>query len=126
MKKLLIWLGEALANLILSLILVRPLGMIGVALGTALTSTFSSLIAQPIYVCRVLSLGLVDYYRKAFLPVLLGTAPLVALIAATQYVWLPQHFFPMAAFCVSAAALYFGAVYLMFFTKHGLSRVSFA
>src|SRR5580700_3208773 len=46
----LIYLVEALANLILSVILVRPLGMIGVALGTALTSTFSSLIAQPIYV----------------------------------------------------------------------------
>ena len=64
----LIYLVEALANLILSLILVRPMGMIGVALGTALTSTFSSLIAQPIYVCRVLSLGVFDYYSKAFLP----------------------------------------------------------
>ncbi len=83
---------EALSNLILSLILVRPLGMIGVALGTALTSTFSSLIAQPIYVCRVLSLGLADYYRKAFLPVLVASTPLVAMIVGFQYVWLPQKF----------------------------------
>jgi len=122
----LIYLTEALANLILSLILVRPYGMIGVALGTALTSTFSSLIAQPIYVCRVLSLGLGDYYRKAFLPVLLGTAPLVALITGVKQVWLPQHFFSMAVFCMTAAALYFGVVYLIFFTKRGLTRVSFA
>jgi O-antigen/teichoic acid export membrane protein len=138
-----IYLAEALANLILSLILVQPatwralgftdnpnLPMIGVALGTALTSTFSSLIAQPIYVCRVLSLGLGDYYRKAFLPVLLGTAPLVALISGVQYIhggqWLPQHLLSMAAFCVSAGALYFGAVYLIFFTKHALTRVRFA
>ncbi|MGO9245447.1 MAG: oligosaccharide flippase family protein [Verrucomicrobiia bacterium] len=122
----LIYLVEALANLILSLILVRPLGMIGVALGTALTSTFSSLIAQPIYVCRVLSLGLADYYRKAFLPVLVATAPLVAMIVGFQYVWLPQKFFTMAVFCIVSAALYFGAVYLIFFTKRGLTRVSFA
>jgi O-antigen/teichoic acid export membrane protein len=122
----LIYLAEALANLILSVILVRPLGMIGVALGTALTSTFSSLIAQPIYVCRVLSLGVFDYYSKAFLPVLLGTAPLVALIACAQYVWVPHKFITMAAFCIVAAAVYFGAVYLIFFTKRGLTRVSFA
>jgi len=122
----LIYLVEALANLILSLILVRPLGMIGVALGTALTSTFSSLVAQPIYVCHVLSLGLGDYYRKAFLPVLVATAPLVAMIVGFQYVWLPQKFITMAVFCILCAALYFGAVYLIFFTKRGLTRVSFA
>ncbi len=122
----LIYLTEACANLILSLILVRPYGMIGVALGTALTSTFSSLIAQPIYVCRVLSLGLVDYYRKAFLPVLVATAPLVATIVGFQYVWLPQKFITMAVFCILSAALYFGAVYLIFFTKRGLTRESFA
>jgi len=122
----LIYLAEACANLILSLILVRPYGMIGVALGTALTSTFSSLIAQPIYVCRVLSLGLGDYYRKAFLPVLVGTAPLVAMIVGFQYLWLPQKFITMAVFCILSAALYFGAVYLIFFTKRGLTRGSFA
>jgi len=122
----LIYLAEAVLNLALSLILVRPLGMIGVALGTALTSTFSSLIAQPIYVCRVLSLGVADYYRKAFLPVLLATAPLVALIVGFQYVWLPQRFVTMAVFCIFSAAVYFGAVYLIFFTKRGLTRVSFA
>jgi O-antigen/teichoic acid export membrane protein len=122
----LIYLAEACANLILSLILVRPYGMIGVALGTALTSTFSSLIAQPIYVCRVLSLGLVDYYRKAFLPVLVATAPLVAMIVGFQYVWLPQKFITMAVFCILSAALYFGAVYLIFFTKRGLTREGFA
>ncbi|HTS17293.1 MAG TPA: oligosaccharide flippase family protein [Verrucomicrobiae bacterium] len=122
----LIYLTEAIANLLLSLILVRPLGMIGVALGTALTSTFSSLIAQPIYVCRVLSLGYADYYRKAFLPVLAATAPLVAVIVGFQYVWLPQKFITMAVFCITCAALYFGAVYLFFFTKRGLTRESFA
>ncbi len=122
----LIYLVEALSNLILSLILVRPLGMIGVALGTALTSTFSSLIAQPIYVCRVLSLGLADYYRKAFLPVLVASTPLVALIVGFQCVWLPQKFISMAVFCILSAAFYFGAVYLLFFTKRGLTRVSFA
>jgi O-antigen/teichoic acid export membrane protein len=122
----LIYFAEAVLNLALSLILVRPLGMIGVALGTALTSTFSSLIAQPIYVCRVLSLGVADYYRKAFLPVLLATAPLVALIVGFQYVWLPQRFVTMAVFCIFSAAVYFGAVYLIFFTKRGLTRVSFA
>ncbi|HVM62397.1 MAG TPA: oligosaccharide flippase family protein [Verrucomicrobiae bacterium] len=122
----LIYLGEAIANLVLSLILVRPLGMIGVALGTALTNTLSSLIVQPLYVCRVLSLDIADYYRKAFLPVLLATVPLIALIAGFQYIWLPQKFITMAAFCILAAAFYFAIVYLLFFTKRALTRASFA
>jgi O-antigen/teichoic acid export membrane protein len=121
-----IYLGEAVSNLVLSIILVKPMGIVGVALGTALTSTFSSLIAQPIYVCRVLSLGVWDYYRKAFLPVLLAAAPLVALLVCVRHVWLPQRLVTMAIFCAMAASVYFGTIYLIFFTKRGSNRGGFA
>jgi len=126
----LIYLAEALANLVLSLVLVQlkgPYGgMVGVALGTALTNTFSSLIAKPIYVCRLLSLRLGDYYRQAYLPVLVGTSPLVVLIVCAQYVWLPQKFITMAIFCTAAAAVYFSGVYFLFFTKPALAKARFA
>jgi O-antigen/teichoic acid export membrane protein len=121
----LICLAEAVANLVLSLILVKPMGMIGVALGTALTSTFSSLIAKPIFVCRILSIDLADYYRQAFLPVILGTAPLVALLVSFRYVWLPQRFVSMALYFLAFACIYFVGVYLMFFTKQAVAKTKF-
>ena len=54
---------EALANLILSLLLVRKFGMFGVALGTFLPMTIVKLFVQPFYVCHVLSVAYSDYLR---------------------------------------------------------------
>ena len=53
---------EALANLTLSLILVHSLGMIGVALGTAIPMTIVKLI-QPFYVSKVAKLDCKRYLR---------------------------------------------------------------
>jgi O-antigen/teichoic acid export membrane protein len=57
---------EALANLLLSVALARPLGVEGVALGTALPNVIANL-AVAVYVCRALRVGVVDYGRQAFL-----------------------------------------------------------
>jgi O-antigen/teichoic acid export membrane protein len=54
---------EALANLILSLLLVRRYGMFGVALGTFLPMTLVKVFVQPFYVCHVLSISHSDYLR---------------------------------------------------------------
>ena len=44
---------EGVANLVLSIILVRRYGMIGVALGTMLPMAVIKLLIQPVYLCRV-------------------------------------------------------------------------
>ena len=53
---------EGIANLILSLLLVKSFGIVGVALGTFIPMAIIRLIVQPIYVCRVASFS----YRKYF------------------------------------------------------------
>lgn len=52
--------GEAVSNLILSLLLARPYGMIGVALGTLIPSIIFRGIVQPIVVQRILHIKIRD------------------------------------------------------------------
>ena len=52
--------SEAVCNLVLSLLLVRPYGMIGVAIGTLIPSIVFRVIVQPIVVQRVLNIKILD------------------------------------------------------------------
>jgi O-antigen/teichoic acid export membrane protein len=52
---------EAVANLVLSLILVKSYGITGVAVGTAIPLMFNKLIFQPIYTCRQIDFVLSKY-----------------------------------------------------------------
>jgi O-antigen/teichoic acid export membrane protein len=62
--------GEALCNLVLSLLLARPYGMIGVAIGTLIPSIVFRGIVQPIVVQRLLNIKIRDtafvYLRTGF------------------------------------------------------------
>jgi O-antigen/teichoic acid export membrane protein len=58
--------AEALVNLVLSILLVRPLGIEGVAWGTTIPNVLSSL-AVGVYVCRLLGVRLGAYLRHSFL-----------------------------------------------------------
>ena len=53
---------EGVANLVLSILLVRHLGLLGVALGTMIPMAFTKLFVQPWYFCRVMHFDLWEYY----------------------------------------------------------------
>ncbi|MFA6216038.1 MAG: oligosaccharide flippase family protein [Candidatus Omnitrophota bacterium] len=59
---------EGFSNLILSLILVKKYGLLGIALGVTIPYSVMNLFIQPIYVCRVIGLKLYLYYFKTLLP----------------------------------------------------------
>ncbi len=61
---------EGVANLALSLILVRKFGIIGVAYGTAIPMVVIKLFAQPVYTCRIVKLPVFRYYTDVLLPVM--------------------------------------------------------
>lgn len=69
--------SEALANLLISLVLVRYLGIVGVAIGTAIPNVAFNL-ALIFYACRVLDVPIGAYMRGAFLaPLAAATGPLI-------------------------------------------------
>lgn len=59
--------AEAAANLLLSLVLVRPLGIAGVAWGTTIPNVLLNL-GLAVYICRFLGVGGGEYLRRSILP----------------------------------------------------------
>jgi O-antigen/teichoic acid export membrane protein len=74
---------EGVLNLLLSIALVGPYGIVGVAMGTALPIFLMRLVVQPIYTCRVIALPLWRYaaeQARALLPAAIFTAAFYGLI----------------------------------------------
>jgi O-antigen/teichoic acid export membrane protein len=70
----------AVVNLGLSIVLVKWLGAYGSALGTAIPLTIIGLIIYPIYICRTVKLGILQYVGKAYLRPLLASLPFLTLL----------------------------------------------
>jgi O-antigen/teichoic acid export membrane protein len=88
----LMWLtvGEAVANLTFSLILVRPLECAGVALGTLIPSLIVNAIILPIYGTRCAGLNLMDFFRKSLQrPLALGFVVITVNLAIVRLA--PPH-----------------------------------
>ncbi len=71
--------GEGILNLALSLLLARPLGIVGVAMGTLLGAVVIRVLVQPWYVCKVSGFDYADYMRflgknLLYCGLLMGTA----------------------------------------------------
>lgn len=72
---------EAVANLLLSLVLVQRFGLVGVAIGTAIPFVIAKVLVMPPYVCRLLEIPLARYYREM--------GALIIVVGASQ---LPLYF----------------------------------
>lgn len=81
----LIYMSEAVANLVLSLILIQSLGLIGVALGTAIPILVAELGIILPYAMKKLDISISQLLRSAIGPTV---APLLALLAYSYF--LPQ------------------------------------
>lgn len=102
---------EAVVNLGLSLALVGPLGLLGVALGTTIPLVLLRSVVQPPYVCRQIDLALPVYLgsvARVAIPAVALQAPLWLLLAelGTDAPWLAIAA-AMAAWPIIAALLFF-------------------
>lgn len=74
---------EGVSNLVLSILLLRWFGIIGVALGTAIPMACTNILFLPQHLCRILGLRLKIFLQETYVYPLLVTMPLpVALWAA--------------------------------------------
>ncbi len=95
--------SEGIANLALSLILVKPFGIVGVALGTAIPMLVIKLFVQPLYACQTAGIPLTDYaaliLRTLFHIGVSLTGPLIlSLLFARPSLWV--------LFAVGASSLF--------------------
>jgi O-antigen/teichoic acid export membrane protein len=89
-KPMVLWrVGEAVANLGLSVVLAMQIGAVGVAWGTALPSLFNSLFFFPRFICRLVNIPVTSYLRRTWLPSGLGVAPFGVACFLTDHYWHP-------------------------------------
>ena len=99
-------LAEGICNLILSIILVRPYGIIGDAYGTAIPLACSMILFMPRHLCRQLGIRLGTYLREAFVLPLLVTAPLMLALLWMQRWFIPHTYLQLAAQLLIAGTVY--------------------
>lgn len=61
---------EAITNLILCIVLVRHLGLFGIALGVSIPMAFLKGIVQPVVICRIIKISIMQYYFKIIGPII--------------------------------------------------------
>jgi len=79
---------EAIANLILSVILVRSMGIVGVAIGTAIPHLVTVIVVLPVAICRAVGVSVMHYFRTVYV------GPMVAAIPFGATCWAIQDRFP--------------------------------
>jgi O-antigen/teichoic acid export membrane protein len=105
--------GEATAKLTLSIVLVKSLGIMGVALGTAISHAALVLFILPVMICRRLALSLWTYFIGVYRGPLLAVMPFVA------GAWLASKHLPAGNLLLfflqvgALSALYVPCVYLL-------------
>jgi O-antigen/teichoic acid export membrane protein len=72
---------EAASNLALSIFLVQTVGLVGIALGAAVPSIAIVLLVLPPIACRIVGVGLTEYYFKVYVRPGLAVAPVLLLAA---------------------------------------------
>jgi O-antigen/teichoic acid export membrane protein len=83
---------EGVSNLILSILLVRPFGIIGDAFGTAIPLACSTIFFMPRHVSNLLGIRLRTYLREAYVLPFLLTMPLVATLLLLKQWFVPQNY----------------------------------
>jgi O-antigen/teichoic acid export membrane protein len=92
-------------NLVISIALVRPLGISGVIIGTLIGYG----ITAPLYIrlaLNLLSMGVGQFVREAILPVLVWALVFAAILAATAWFIQPTQLITIAACCIPAGIVY--------------------
>ncbi|HEY3973269.1 MAG TPA: flippase [Candidatus Sulfotelmatobacter sp.] len=108
---------EGAANLILSVVLVRPYGIMGDAIGTAIPLTCSMILFLPLHLCRLLGIKLRTYLHRAFVFPLALCLPLIAVLLLMQRWFVPHRLGPLLIQLVIAGLVYGLGLAWAFWTK---------
>lgn len=108
---------EALANLVLSLVMVQHYGILGVAIGTAVPMIISKLLLQPYLFCKLVALtSYASYYRNIFGPPLFTSIFVMGMCGVLITPFLKATY-PALFLGVIATTPYFIAIYCLVFSK---------
>jgi O-antigen/teichoic acid export membrane protein len=113
-------LAEGIANLVLSIVLVRPYGIVGDAFGTAIPLTCSMVLFMPGHLCRQLGIRMRTYLREAYLLPLLVTMPLVIALLLVRRWFVAHHYWQLGIQLLICGAVYGASLGWAFWKDHAL------
>jgi O-antigen/teichoic acid export membrane protein len=108
-----VWLGEGVLNLVLSIVLLRRYGVIGVAIGTAIPQLCTNLFFLPGHLCQVLGMRLRTFVRQTYLAPALLSMPLVGTLLLMRHFFVPHTYLELGL-QFAAGGLVYGAGLLWF------------
>lgn len=111
--------AEGVANLVLSIVLSKPYGINGVALGTAFPLACTSLFFLPVHLCRTLQLRLRDYLRAAYFYPILLAVPFGFTLWITERVVQARNYAQLLFELVINGAIYVALVSIYVYRKEG-------
>jgi O-antigen/teichoic acid export membrane protein len=102
-KRIALWgIIESVANLSLSVVLVRRIGIYGVAWGTTIPSVIMEMVLWPRYICGLLAIPVRTYLWQTWFRTGLSVIPFALACAAAERFW-PAH--NLLVFFLQIAAL---------------------
>lgn len=104
--------AEAFTNLVLSIILIRQFGVIGVAWGTAIPHLISTAVIIPLYTLRALELDPAEYFRQAYLRPVLCALPFALICYGVTRFAEPSSWLLLAFEVAFVCGCFGGMVYL--------------
>ncbi len=106
---------EALANLTLSIVLVRRFGIFGVAWGTLIPGLFVHVMLWPPYICSLLGMRIWSYVRTAWIRTALPAVPYAFVCYLADRYWVTNH---LVTFLLQSVLLLPAFVIPMLFVYH--------
>jgi O-antigen/teichoic acid export membrane protein len=105
---------EAVLNLGLSLVLIKTIGLYGVAWGTSISMAFTHLIFWPGYIQKVLGVSRRTYIWQGWARITLAAVPYAVACAMTERYWHPAHLVTFFAQILAVLPVYVLSVLVVF------------
>lgn len=97
---------EGVSNLILSILLVRPYGIIGDAIGTAIPLTCSAVLFLPAHLCHRLGVRLKTFLQEAYILPSLLCVPLAAVLLGIRRLFIAHNYWQLALQLAAGGTVY--------------------
>jgi O-antigen/teichoic acid export membrane protein len=113
----LVLLAEGVANLVLSIVLIRRYGIVGDAVGTAIPLLCTSLLFLPSFLCHLLKVRLREFVTQAYVLPLGLCVPLVAVLLLMRHLFYAHNYIQLLVQLVVGGIVYGTGVLWFFFTR---------
>jgi O-antigen/teichoic acid export membrane protein len=111
------FLVDSLANLLVGVLLVKTVGLVGIAIAILCTSCITMLFITPTYVCRILRIRQLQLWRQTLVPSLGGSLIAGGVLWGLRILFEPGGLLAVGITVGGVASVYFACLYYLFVVR---------